>query len=256
MQEFLEAHPSLLPGGTGDIGPGGHHGSTWGAVITQPSLEGVERDRRPDFMWVTRSTSLITPICIEIEKPGKRWFTQNGRPTAHLTQALDQLTDWKVWFSEPENELLFRRTYLIGDEWRHRQLLPQCVLIFGRRHEFENPDARANAGRLRRKRDFMLRSNESFMTFDSLSPNERHCDALTLKVDSNGPKLWRLPPSFTLGPVAGKAAAALGDPLDAVKKTELWSEARRKYVRDRWNYWAKAFYAPREVRTYDPSRGE
>jgi hypothetical protein len=26
VQEFLEAHPVLLPGGLGDVGPGGHHG--------------------------------------------------------------------------------------------------------------------------------------------------------------------------------------------------------------------------------------
>lgn len=26
VQKFLESHPVLLPGGMGDIGPGGHHG--------------------------------------------------------------------------------------------------------------------------------------------------------------------------------------------------------------------------------------
>ena len=43
-------------------------------VFRQPPLQGLDRDRRPDFMWITRATSQITPICIEIEKPGKEWF--------------------------------------------------------------------------------------------------------------------------------------------------------------------------------------
>jgi hypothetical protein len=38
-------------------------------------------------MWITRATALITPVCIEIERPGKRWLTGKGRPTAELTQA-------------------------------------------------------------------------------------------------------------------------------------------------------------------------
>jgi len=109
VQEFLEQHPSLLPGAMGDVGPGGHHGRTLGGVWAEPELAGLDRDRVPDFMWVTRSTSLITPICIEIERPGKHWFNLDGTPTADLTQALDQLADWKVWFSEPENQLVFRR---------------------------------------------------------------------------------------------------------------------------------------------------
>lgn len=129
VQNFLEAHPSLLPGALGDVGPGGHHGPELDAVFSQPPLKGLHRNRVPDFMWVTRSTSLITPICIEIERPGKHWFNASGTPTADLTQALDQLVDWKTWFSEPENQSIFRRTYLWGD-YSYRSLKPQYVPNF------------------------------------------------------------------------------------------------------------------------------
>jgi hypothetical protein len=33
VQRFLELHPSMIPGGSGDIGPGGHHRSEMGAVF-------------------------------------------------------------------------------------------------------------------------------------------------------------------------------------------------------------------------------
>lgn len=33
VQQFLELHPSMIPGGSGDIGPGGHHGSDLGLVF-------------------------------------------------------------------------------------------------------------------------------------------------------------------------------------------------------------------------------
>lgn len=76
VQRYLEIHPSMIPGGSGDVGPGGHHGSDFGVVFSQPRLTGAGRTREPDFMWVTRSTALITPILIEIEKPSKRWLTR------------------------------------------------------------------------------------------------------------------------------------------------------------------------------------
>jgi hypothetical protein len=60
VQEFLELHPAMVPGGSGDVGPGGHHCSEMGAVFRRPRLDGAGRSFEPDFMWVTRSTSLIT----------------------------------------------------------------------------------------------------------------------------------------------------------------------------------------------------
>lgn len=133
VQEFLELHPAMVPGGSGDVGPGGHHGSDLGVVFRQPRLKGAGRDFGPDFMWVTRSSSLITPILIEIEKPGKKWFRKDGRPTQHFTEAHDQLRDWRNWFATDGNPPIFRDQFLfLGDRHRNRALEPQFVLIYGR----------------------------------------------------------------------------------------------------------------------------
>lgn len=83
----------MIPGGSGDVGPGGHHGSDLSAVFTQPALTGSGRTLIPDLMWVTRSSGPVTPILIEIEKPSKRWFKENGRPTSAFRDAHDQLND-------------------------------------------------------------------------------------------------------------------------------------------------------------------
>jgi hypothetical protein len=238
VQRFLEQHPPLLPGGVGDIGPGGNHGPQWSGVFREPPLQGLPKNRRPDFMWITRSTSLITPICIEIERPGKKWFTQEGRPSRELTQALDQFVDWKLWFSEPENQLLFRRIYLQG-EWEHRRLEPQFLLIYGRSSEFTESGGHKSPGQLRQKRDFMRRSDEFFITFDSLAPEPKQQNYATLTMTSDGAQLWAVPPSFTTGPRTMGLAASVRESTAAIDRTPLWTAQRKEYIKQRWTYWRK-----------------
>ena len=255
VQTFLEAHPSLLPGGLGDVGPGGHHGPVLDGVFREPPLEGLARDRRPDFMWITRSTDLITPVCIEIEKPGKNWFTQRERPTAELTQALDQLVDWKVWFAEPENQSIFRKTYLLSG-YEDRRLLPQYVLIFGRSSEFERSGQHKRPDRLRKKRDFMRRADEQFMTFDSLRPKEEYSDFVTLSMTADGPTLHAIPPSFTTGPPTMGIAGMIRDPRDAIYRTEMWDDTRKAYVLERWLHWQRIADMPEELAASSVQLGE
>jgi Domain of unknown function (DUF4263) len=238
------------------VGPGGHHGPELEGVFRQPPLEGLARNKRPDFMWITRSTALITPICIEIEKPRKMWFTQAGRPTADLTQALDQLTDWKVWFSEPENESIFRKTYLRG-QYEDRQLLPQYVLIYGRASEFTPSGPHERPDRMRKKRDFIRRDDEQFMTFDSLSPKTDFSDFVTLSMTVNGPVLHAVPPSFTTGPPTMEPAGQMfRNPRNAIYRTEMWSDARKAHVLERWLYWQQIARAPYEMTTHTMEMGE
>ena len=84
----------------------------------------------PDFIWVTRSSGLITPILIEIEKPSKRWFRGDGRPSGDFKDARDQLNDWRSWFTRDGNETIFREKFLfLSDKYEDRPLEPQYVLI-------------------------------------------------------------------------------------------------------------------------------
>src|SRR6266550_896764 len=118
VQKFLERHPCLLPGANEapSSAPGGHrghHDACWYGVIRQPELRGLGPNRLPDFMWLRRDTAAVRPVLIEIEDPQKQWFNPSSRiPNAKLTQALDQFVEWKVWFSSPENELVFRSRYV------------------------------------------------------------------------------------------------------------------------------------------------
>lgn len=238
VQEFLELHPAMIPGGSGDIGPGGHHGSDFGAVFRRPKLTGAGRTFEPDFLWVTRSSSLITPILIEIEKPSKRWFTKAGRPTQEFTAAHDQLNDWRAWFDLDGNAATFREKFLIaGDRYSDRPLKPQYVLIYGRESEFTHGGGHANPEELRHKRNGLRAEDETIITFDALRPRYDHGRAITLTMTSTGPRLHAFSPVFETNPAIGNAAVRLGDPVPALARSVLMSPERRTYLTERWAYW-------------------
>jgi hypothetical protein len=238
VQRFLELHPSMIPGGSGDIGPGGHHGSDLGSVFRRPRLIGEGRSFEPDFMWVTRSSSLLTPILIEIEKPSKRWFKKDGRPTSSFTEAHDQLNDWRSWFARDSNRALFRETFLLlGDKYTDRPLEPQYVLIYGRESEFKPGGGHANPRELRYKRDQQRAADESFITFDSLRPRYDHANSMTLDMTAHGPKLHSFSPVYGTGTHLLEGILRLGDPHSALSRSAMMTDQRRGYLTERWAHW-------------------
>lgn len=237
VQRFLELHPAMIPGGSGDIGPGGHHGAEMSAVFRRPMLEGAGRSFEPDFMWVTRSTGLVTPILIEIEKPSKRWFQANGRPTADFRDAHDQLNDWRSWFARDENAALFRKTFLFHGSCAGHPLEPQFVLIYGRRFEFEYGWGHASPEALRQKRDTQRAANETFMSFDALRPRFDHGRSVTVSMTANGPRPFAFSPAYVTGTDSGHDAITLGDPTAALQRSVMMSEDRRRYLAKRWKHW-------------------
>jgi len=238
VQAFLELHPAMIPGGCGDIGPGGHHGSAMGAVFREPQLAGAGRSFKPDFMWVTRSTSMFTPILIEIEKPSKPWFTKDGRPSASFTQARDQLNDWRSWFDQDGNKALFRDRFLfLPDPFNNRPLRPQFLLIYGRRSEFEVGGGHENPDELRFKRDLQRAQDEFYMTFDSLSPCYRCQDSMTLTMTTAGPRVHAFSPVYRTGTLIGEGALVLGDPAAALECSAMMADERRAYLAGRWTHW-------------------
>ncbi|MBM4470295.1 DUF4263 domain-containing protein [Rhodococcus hoagii] len=237
VQSFLELHPALIPGGSGDIGPGGHHRSEMSAVFREPELTGAGRKFEPDFMWVTRSTSLITPVLIEIEKPTKRWFLKNGRPTAEFRDAQAQLNDWRSWFSIDENRALFRRKYLFFDLYENRPLEPQFVLIYGRQSEFELGGGHKDPDALRHKRDSQRRCSESFLTFDSLRPKYDNANSITVSMTAEGPEPFAFSPMYRTDTETGRDALVLGDPSEALARSVMMTANRKRYLSERWNHW-------------------
>lgn len=239
VHTFLERHPAMIPGGSGDVGPGGHHGSTHSAVFSKPILKGLGRDFAPDFMWVTRSTSLITPILIEIEKPSKRWFRKDGRPTAEFSQAHDQLNDWRSWFAKGTNAANFRETYsLDGERFADRPLEPWFVLIFGRASEFKPGGGHADPAALRHKRDLQRREHEMFMTFDSLTPRHDHGVSMSISMTATGAEAIAFSPVYGTDTESGQVAHDVRSISDALARSEMMSAERRAYLAERFDHWA------------------
>lgn len=237
VQSFLERHPAMIPGGSGDIGPGGHHGSEMSAVFREPVLDGAGRNFRPDFMWVTRSSGLITPVLIEIEKPSKRWFKENGRPTSEFRDAHDQLNDWRSWFAIDENRALFRKQYLFFDRYENRPLEPQFVLVYGRQSEFEHGGGHKDPDSLRHKRDAQRGCAESFLTFDSLRPRYDHGSSMTLSMTAQGPQPFSFSPVYGTDTDSGASAVLLGEPTEALARSVMMSNERKSYLSRRWRHW-------------------
>ncbi|MFC8463831.1 Shedu anti-phage system protein SduA domain-containing protein [Streptomyces sp. NPDC057250] len=244
MQEFLELHPCFLPGAIDGIGKGGHHGPAFSAVIRQPPLQGLGPTRVPDFMWVRRDTGAIRPICIEIESPSKSWFNKGSRtPTAELTQAIDQLTEWKVWFSSPENRLIFGKTY--APNYADRPIDPQFVLIFGRNSEFRPGSSKHDDPQyMRLKRDHMARASEHFFTYDQLKPERGGADYATATKNVTGWALHSVPPTFSTGAHIMDLTGAVSDPSKAVHRAGLIGPERQAYLLDRWRYWRSVTLSP------------
>jgi Domain of unknown function (DUF4263) len=240
MQRLFERHPSFLPGAD-DIGMGGHHGAWWDAVIAQPKLQGLKPNRVPDFMFVRRDTATTRPVCIEIEAPFKPWFNKDLTPSAKLTQALDQLDEWALWFESIENQLIFNRMF-VPPEFDHRPIEPVFVLIYGRTSEFRPSGRHRNDYlRARRKRDRLGSSDRYLYTYDMLKPNSIASTYATITGDLvSGFDLVDLPATFQTGShlaFVGSLMKATPKISDRLRESSHINPDRRAYLSNRWNFW-------------------
>jgi|LQYC01.1.fsa_nt_gi hypothetical protein len=132
MQTFFEKHPSMVPGAFNIVGNQSGHYPWLCGLISQPPLPSYDR-RIPDFMWISLNSGTEEPVLIEIEAPGKRWFTASGKPTAQLTEAMNQIAEWKSWFGIPHNIEAFKAFYGLNREaGSRRRFKPAYLLIYGR----------------------------------------------------------------------------------------------------------------------------
>ena len=87
-------------------------------------------------MWIEINSAEVISTFVEIERPSKRWFHKDGTPTADLSQARDQISEWRGWFEDNTVESFFD-TYCLPGEWlSERRFRQQYVLVYGRRSEF------------------------------------------------------------------------------------------------------------------------
>ena len=88
MQRFLESHPRML------VQHLTEHRRAW--VIPQRRL-GAEHVT--DFMIAERVSGRYSWHAVELERPQAKLFNKKGDPSAALTHALRQISDWRTWLS-------------------------------------------------------------------------------------------------------------------------------------------------------------
>lgn len=237
MQTVFEEHPSLLPGAfialTG-------HGAYMKALITQPDLQGIG-DRQPDFMWLTRDSGTLSPVLVEIERPGKSWVTggKNPQPTADLTQALNQFRQWREWLDRPANRLVFFEQYGIPQRWRARRFVPFYLLIYGRRSEDPDEIARVRAE--------LKRSDQDLMTYDHIHYDTRQTGYISVRRDGTGRFLaLHMPASAKLDPSDPESWSKVAGRAEMVERNPWISDERKHFlIEDRipqWDDWAEHYY--------------
>jgi hypothetical protein len=230
---FLELHPSVLPWFYGTFGAG-HHGLIHGSIITQPRLPAL-RGKQPDFMMITHDSGSVYAVLVEIESPCKRWFTGKGQPRADLTQAINQLREWKAWFNGPGNDEKFvdeyRVPFSLGEHRFGRHHFEQrYILIYGRRAEL-------TASGYAHMRSRHQQPDERILSYDHLIPNENLKDAVTVRVDGNGYEAVSIPPTLSLGPFQASDLVQIRAKEDVVRANPLMEIQRAEFLSARFSYW-------------------
>jgi hypothetical protein len=232
VQAFFEQHPSMVPGAFNLVGGESGHYPWLCALISQPSLPSYDR-HLPDFMWLSMNSDTEEPVLIEIEAPGKRWFTESGQQTAELTQALNQIAEWKAWFNVPHNVQAFKALYkLEGEAWRRRRFRPAFLLIYGRR-----VDASATPERTE-KRAFMLPDDTVAMTYDRLQPNPKSRELICMKISPDGVlTAISVPPTLTWRPGLANERRLIQGLDTAIERNPYIPQARKTFLIRRLPYW-------------------
>lgn len=231
IQTFLEQNPALVPGAFGVSGPA-NHGPFIGALISQPRLPGLTRPV-PDFMWIPKQSDRIFIVLIEIEDPRKKWFTRKGSPTAHLSQAISQIAEWKAWFAEPGNVVQFQNLYWLPQNWwRKVPASVQYVLIYGRAAEFEGRDD------LLKRRSGLEPADTTIMTFDRLGLMGPSKSVPCAQVRGDRLVAKWFPPTFSIRPLAVEnGIARLDGKEDAVDASPHIPSERKAFLKRRFRYW-------------------
>ncbi|WP_438479771.1 Shedu anti-phage system protein SduA domain-containing protein [Oleiharenicola lentus] len=230
FQVFFEQHPCCLPD-MGRFFPGGGHGAFPGAVVSQPVLHGFAK-KVPDFLYIARDSACVYTVLVEIEHPSKSWATAGGQPSAEFTQATNQITDWKSWFSDPLNTAKFKEDYGIPQEWlRSREFSQKYILVYGRRQDPTLTEA------FNKKRKHLERTDEVYMTYDRIRPNRDAAQYLCVTRDAAGYRALTVPPTIELGPFLEHGVKTIRDKTQAVANNPYLSTVRKKFLVDRWPYW-------------------
>jgi len=204
------------------------HGPFPCALIAQPPLKGLT-GRTPDFLWISRDSSFLNPVFIEIEDPDKKWLTDKGKQHHDLTYALDQLREWKEWFNDPLHRRLFFEYYEVPRLFRIRAWQPIFVLIYGRQAEDRTkvPKLRAHL----RDQDRLV------IPFEHVKPDPDAKDFLCARNTNNEYEALSIPPTLELRPGYAEAWRIIKGKETAALRCEWATIERRNFLAERFPYW-------------------
>lgn len=230
FHQFFETHPCLMPSVYGVFGRGGH-GAWPTALISKPVLPSFTR-KIPDFMWIVSDSSAVYAVLIEIEAPEKKWFTQKGKQSEKLTQSIDQIKEWKAWFSNPLNIEQFKSYYSIPNELlNYRSFFQRYVVIYGRREEaMQNKE-------FSKKRAHLQGNDEIFMSYDRLTPLKDLSNYLCVNIRADGYHAISVPPTLRFTPFHAPDWAMIQDKIEAVSNNKYLTKKRKNFLMKRWSYW-------------------
>jgi hypothetical protein len=231
IQAFFEKHPCMVPGAFNLFGESGHYPWLCG-LISQPPLPSYDR-HSPDFMWLSMNSDTEEPILVEIEDPSKRWFTEGGVQTSELTQALNQIAEWKAWFGVSHNVQAFKALYKLDrDAWRRRRFRPVYLLIYGRGAEANATPARTE------RRSYLQPEDTVVMTYDRLAPNPKAQQLICLKINPAGElRAISVPPTLTWRPGLADERSLVRDLDKAIEANPYIAPNRKAFLVRRLPYW-------------------
>jgi hypothetical protein len=158
VQDFLELHPTLLPGLWDH-----HNGPLHDIVVTKLPLG---PDYKTDFAFISRHSMAIQFTFLELEAPSKRIFTQDNAFTQEFNQAKQQVMDWVRWAHDHLADVVdmfspMFETYDVTNDLKEIR----GYLVYGRREEVESNRRRKN-----RWQSIALSSDKRIlvMTYDRL----------------------------------------------------------------------------------------
>ena len=231
VQAFLERHPAFVPGAFSAFSRlSSGHGPFPSAVVTQPPLQGL-KTRTPDFAWISRDSSFLNPVFIELEAPGKPWLTDKGKQHHELTYALDQIREWREWFNDPTHRQLFLEYYELPALFRKRQWQPIYVLVYGR--SAENPDG---VGRLRAHLT-TADKDQYVIPYEHIQPERPARDFLCVRNTTNRYEAVTVPVTVQLDADLARDWVIVHGKAEAAEASPWLSSERKRFLAERFEYW-------------------
>ena len=106
-----------------------------------------------------------------------------------------------------------------------------CVLIYGRRAEYENRPS------LNKVRAQLARDNEYLMSFDRLTPSSDAKNLFTVKRSPSGYEAIAYPPTYVLGPCGADTYSVINNKNEAIDACEWMLPERKGFLKNRFPYW-------------------